>query len=229
LAEELELTAAKVAAGSIYLTVQNILSTAIGVLGYGFMARMISREEMGVVVALTLLTTFIGLLSSFGLNQTLAKFVSELKGRKEDISTHVVSALFFRAPVSLLLALALFALSPNLSNLLFRTNAYSSLMALLAADSFLTSVYPLLNSVLWGLGKLKEMATYTIISRTIRWTCIAAFLINGHGLFGVLLGWIIGGLTLLLLYSFRVKNYVKFSGQKSLEGLSCLPELLRFS
>ena len=229
MAEEPELTAARVATGSIYLTLQNILSTAIGVLGYGFMARMISREEMGVVAALTLLATLISLLSGFGLNQTLAKFVSELKGRKEDVSTHVVSALSFRAPVSFLLALALFASSSHLSNLLFRTNAYSSLMALLAADSFLISVSPLLNSVLWGLGKLKEMATYTISSRTIRWACIAAFLMNGYGLFGVLLGWVIGDLTLLLLYSFKVKNYVKFSGQKSLEGLSCLPELLRFS
>ena len=66
--EEPELTAAKVATGSIYLTVQNILSTAIGVVGYAFMARMITREEMGVVAALSLLATLIGLLSSFGLN-----------------------------------------------------------------------------------------------------------------------------------------------------------------
>ena len=92
-------------------------------------------------------------------------------------------------PVSLLLALALFASSSHLSNLLFRTDTYSNLIALLAADSFLISVSPLLNSVLCGLGKLKEMATYTISSRIIRWVCIAAFLMNGYGLFGVLLGW----------------------------------------
>jgi O-antigen/teichoic acid export membrane protein len=66
--EDSGLTVAKVALGSIYLAVQNILSMLIGVLGYAFLARIITQEEMGMVAGLTLLTTLVQLLSDFGLN-----------------------------------------------------------------------------------------------------------------------------------------------------------------
>ena len=44
-----------VAFGYVYLTVQNILSTLIGVLGYSFLTRSISQVDVGVVAGLTLL------------------------------------------------------------------------------------------------------------------------------------------------------------------------------
>ncbi|MEM2914346.1 MAG: oligosaccharide flippase family protein [Candidatus Bathyarchaeia archaeon] len=89
----------------MYLTVQNFLSVLIGVLGYAFLARVITQEEMGVVAGLTLLTALVQLLSDFGLNSAIAKFVSELKGRQTDVSVHVFSAFFFRILLGLLLTL----------------------------------------------------------------------------------------------------------------------------
>jgi hypothetical protein len=47
-----------VAFGYVYLTVQNILSTLIGVLGYSFLARSVSQVDVGVVAGLTLLVSF---------------------------------------------------------------------------------------------------------------------------------------------------------------------------
>ena len=41
------LEASKVALGSIHLTLQNVLSTLIGILGLAFLARAITQEEMG--------------------------------------------------------------------------------------------------------------------------------------------------------------------------------------
>jgi O-antigen/teichoic acid export membrane protein len=55
LTEKAELTASKVALGSIYLTLQNILSTLIGVLGYAYLSRAVTQEEMGVIAGVTLL------------------------------------------------------------------------------------------------------------------------------------------------------------------------------
>lgn len=54
MAEETELSASKIVVGSIHLTLQNILSTLIGVLGYAYMARAVT-EGMGVIAGATLL------------------------------------------------------------------------------------------------------------------------------------------------------------------------------
>ena len=79
MADPAELTAAQVAKGSIYLTLQNILSTLIAVFGFAFMARMITQEEMGVIAGLTLLTSLAALISDFSLNSSMLKHVSEPK------------------------------------------------------------------------------------------------------------------------------------------------------
>jgi O-antigen/teichoic acid export membrane protein len=52
------------------------------------MARMITQEQMGVIASLTLIISLVQLLSDFGLNASIAKFVSELKGRREVSNIH---------------------------------------------------------------------------------------------------------------------------------------------
>mgnify|MGYP005843575409 CR=1 FL=1 len=69
---KVELSASKVAVDSIYLTLQNILFTLIGVLGYAYISRAITQEEMGVIAGGTLL-----------------------------YSKHVVSALTLRLPLTI--------------------------------------------------------------------------------------------------------------------------------
>ena len=89
-----------VAFGYVYLTVQNILSTLIGVLGYSFLTRSVSQVDIGVIAGLTLLATLFQLLSDFGLSSSLAKFVSELRGREEGSLSYLLSALIFRFTIA---------------------------------------------------------------------------------------------------------------------------------
>jgi O-antigen/teichoic acid export membrane protein len=55
---------------------------------------MITQEQMGVIAGLTLITSLVQLLSDFGLNASIAKFVSELKGRREDSSKYIFFCTF---------------------------------------------------------------------------------------------------------------------------------------
>ena len=73
------LTAARVAVGSIYLTLQNILLTLIGVLGYAYMARVVTPAEMGVTAGITLLASLIQIIVNLGLNSSIAKFKQKIK------------------------------------------------------------------------------------------------------------------------------------------------------
>ena len=106
MAEQTELTAARVAKGSIYLTLQNIFGTLIAVSGFAFMARMITQEEMGVIAGPTLLTSLATLISDFGLNSSILKHVSELGGKGENISNIVVSVATFRTLACLIMIIA---------------------------------------------------------------------------------------------------------------------------
>jgi len=229
LAEEPRLTAAKVAVGSIYLTAQNILSTAIGALGLALMARLITREEMGVIAGLTFLASLIQLVSSLGLNVSLAKFVSELKGRNEDISTHVLSAISLRIPPCILIASILTLFPTEISLLLFKTPTYSNTIRLLALDSILLSISPLLNSTLWGSGKLKNIAIYRTLSTAIRWLSILAFLTGKLGLNGVIYGWILSDITLLLMFSLSTIKLITPKKHLLRNSIKYLPKLLTFS
>lgn len=229
MSRDYDLNLAKVAVGSIYVTVQNILCTIIGVFGLVFLARMVTQEEMGVVAGLTLLTTLTPLLSDFGLNSTIAKFVSELRGRKADISAHVISALSFRILVGFLLTLTLFALSPNLSLMLFETESYQTVVKIIVLDSFLLSISPFLSNVLLGLGELKVMALYGILTSVARWACVIVLLLNGYGLTGVAAGWMAGDLVSLLLYSTTVAKHVGPRMQTAREHAKLLSSLLKFS
>ena len=74
--EKSELTATKVALGSIYLTLQNILSTLIGVLGYAYLSRAVTQEEMGVIAGVTLLYSLVQTVVDLGINSSIAKLVS---------------------------------------------------------------------------------------------------------------------------------------------------------
>jgi PST family polysaccharide transporter len=229
LTEQTELTAALVAKGSIYLTLQNILSTLIAVFGFAFMARMITQEEMGVIAGLTLLTSLAALVSDFGLNSSVLKHVSELRGKGENISNIVVSATTFRTVVCLIIASTLFVIAPNLSESLFKTNAYAYTIRLLSIDAVLLSISPLFNSVLLGAGKLRAIAVYGTASIIVRWLLITAFLLAGKGLDGILLGWIAGDTILLFMLAATVTKLVEFKKQTFQSARQQIPPLLRFA
>jgi hypothetical protein len=42
--------------GSIFLAVQNVFSTAVGVFGYAFLTRAITKADMGIVASLPILS-----------------------------------------------------------------------------------------------------------------------------------------------------------------------------
>ena len=212
-----DLTAARVAKGSIYLTFQNVFSTLIGVSGFALMARMVTTDEMGVIAGLTLLSSLAPLISDFGLNSSILKHVSELKGRSESISDVISSAAIFRTALSVLIASVVFVMSSSISEILFKTTGYSYTIKLLSIDAVLLSISPLLNNTLLGIGRLKERALYGLVSVVTRWAFIVAFLMTKNGLDGIVIGWILGDVVLLSLLTISIARITGLKRQ-SLQG-----------
>lgn len=190
---------------------------------------MISQEEMGIVAALTLLTSLIQILSDFGLNASLAKFVSESIGKRDDISIHAISSLCFRVLSSLVATSIVLIFTKNISLLLFDTEIYSDLITLTAVNSLFLSLTSLLVSVLWGSGELGKIALYGVSGIAVRWLFAMVLLYSGYGVAGVVLGWIFGDTALFLLYLFSASRMMTFNRTSFPEIKRRLPSLLRFS
>lgn len=213
----------------MYLTLRNILSTLIGTLGLAFLARAISQEDMGTLTVLTLIVSFIQLISDFGLSQALAKYVAELKGREEDFSAYFLSSLTFKMSAALLICLILFLLSGSISSVLLRSLSLYELVRLTAIDAFLSAFIPAFSSLLLGAGLLKRMAACNVAYAATRWTAIVILVYYGYGVYGVVIGWILGDLFSTIIYAAASARLVKFSGNLLSNSARLIPFLLKFS
>jgi stage V sporulation protein B len=210
-----DVDAAQVAKGSIYLTLQNIISPLIGVFGFAFLARAVTTNEMGVIAGLLLLLSLVPLLSEFGLNTSILKHVSELFGKGESISGIVISASTFRLIVGAVAALAVYLAGSVISETLFKTTAYSFIIGILAIDILLMSITPLQTGILLGAGKMRAIFAYGTASIAVRWVAIVIFLIIGLGIQGVVIGWILGDIVLLALNSINITSMLKLPKEVS--------------
>ncbi|MEM2930738.1 MAG: oligosaccharide flippase family protein, partial [Thermoproteota archaeon] len=197
-------------------------------LGYAFMARAITQGEMGIVAGVNLLHSLVQVLVDFGLNSSIAKFVSENIGRKVDYAKYVFSALVFRLLASLAVFILLLSSSKTVSQAFFGTPGYSSLLTIVAVDMMLASIASLLNGVLLGSGRLKTMAFFNMASVAARWVLIIKLLIEGYGLTGVFYGWVAGSMVLLTLLVFSTLRMTGFRRGSS-EQHGVLWSMLRFS
>lgn len=229
LTEATELSITSVTVGSLYLTLQNLLSIIVSVLGYAYMARIISPEEMGIVASITMLCSFIQTGVDLGMSSSIAKFVSEDIGKGLDYSKHVVSALILKFILTLAVTLQVIVFSPYLSEILFKTPNYSETLMFASFDAALISLSSLMNSILLGSGRLKRMAIYGISSTVIRWISVTVFLSNGYGLLGVVYGWLTGDSALFMMLASIILKHLKLSKDVLSESTRLLPSMLKFS
>ncbi len=221
--------ASDVASGSMYLTVQNVFTNLIGIFGLTYLARAITQEQMGILTALTLVSSFIVMISDFGLATSLPKFISELKGRGEDSSAHILAAIVFKIPVTLLPCLVLLIFSAGTSSLLFGTTDKFDLVRLIALDSLIMAPTAALNGILLGAGRMKRMAVSSVLSVVVRWLVIVFLLMSGFGFYGTVIGWIVGDSILLLLLVTTSVKLLKRGETLFRRSVSLIPSILKFS
>ena len=221
--------ASDVASGSMYLTVQNVFTNLVGIFGLTYLARAITHEQMGILTALTLISTFVQMVSDFGLTTSLPKFVSELKGRGEDSSAHILAVVIFKVPATLVPCLVLLVFSAETSSALFGAADKIDLVRLIALDSLIVAFPSALNSILLGAGRIKRMAVSGVCSVVIRWLVIVLLLVSGFGFIGTVVGWIVGDSVLLILLVAASVKLLKREEHLLRRSVSLIPNILKFS
>lgn len=194
--------ATRIARGSAYLVAQNIVATVVGVVALAFMARLLTRVEMGVTVALTLVGGLSQLVSDLGFGGALAKFVAEWRGRGADYASLAFTGLTVKGAVAVLFAVFCFSMSSSLSRWLLGTGEYAILFQLLSVNVPLACLFPTMDRVLLGLDKIREMAVLNTLRISVRQSLVIALLLFGWGLPGVVIGWVLGDLVYVVSSSF---------------------------
>lgn len=180
------------------------MANLFGVVYFAFATRFLTVYEVGVTSLLFLITSIFSTFFSLSLPAALTKFVPEfIGGGKTDLARGVIKkGIVTGLVVSLFFSSLCFLGSSLISSLLFESLNYQYLLEFLALDIFATMFSPFLGEALVGLQKFREVSIANSLGSGIKYaTAIVLFHYN-FGLLGVVLGWIIGDLSKMVLCIF---------------------------
>jgi len=195
--------AVHVARGASFLFIQSFVTSIVGAVGFGIIARLMTKTEMGVYVTLSLVFAVAQIAASFAFPSAAVKFIAELRGQNDDKGAAGVACqiLRFTFLASILIGSLVFLFSAQICYLLTKTTEYVEAFKILALDLVFAGVLPSLNGVMIGLQEMKKLTGLNIVAYTVSKVLSIAFLLVDFGLWGVILGWLIGDLCGFLLFS----------------------------
>jgi len=195
--------AVHVARGASFLFIQSLVTSIVGAVGFGIMARLMTKTEMGVYVTLSLVFALVQMGASFSLPSAAVKFIADLRGQNEEKGAAGVAfqILRFTLITSIVSGSLVFLFSNQISVLLTRTIGYVEVFKILALDLVFAGFLPSLNGIMIGLQRMKELAILNIVVYTVSKVLSIVFLLVNLGLWGVALGWLVGDLCGFLLFS----------------------------
>jgi O-antigen/teichoic acid export membrane protein len=182
--------------GASLLVLDTSFSALIGIIAFALISRLISRSEMGVMTVLLLLSSTLQLVSSMGLPNAATKFIAEAVAAENfagaaAVASQVIKTTLAAASIS---STSCFAFSGILSNLLLGGVQHNLLFQILAVNVFFASLIPALTGILLGLKRLREIATLGVASFCLQQMLVVLLLLCHCGLFGVVVGWVVGNL-----------------------------------
>lgn len=189
-----EIGATRIARGSAYLLVQEVVVIATDIVGFAFVTRMLTQTEMGVTVALALIVSLAWVFSDVGFSRALIKHIAEYRGRNLDYTAFSLTGVLAEASVAGVLGVVCALGAPQLSELLLKSPEYTPLFQLLGIDLLFSCVKTTLYDIFIGLEKIRQVAILYMLSNFARQISVVALLFGGYGLTGLLVGWIIGDL-----------------------------------
>ena len=190
--------ATRIAKGSTYLVTQSIVDAAIRAIALAFVARTLTETEMGIVVALVLISTLAQMLSDLGFSRALSKYVAEYRGRNTDYSPFLSCGISIKLLTGGLAAVVCAVAAPQLSQLLLKTSGYSGLFQLLSIYVLFFCLNLTMTGLLLGLDRIREMAISNVVLTLIAQTSGVTLLMSGYGLTGLVTGWTLGQLAYLI-------------------------------
>jgi len=192
----------RVARGATYLFIQGLIGNLAGVVYFAFAARLLPTvAELGVVTALSMVSTLFVTFACLALPGAVTKYVAEYVGRTRlDIAKGVSKAGFkIGIATAFLSFLVCFLAAPFLAELLLGDPSRADLLRLLAIDIIPIVLVQFSTGIIYGLQDFRRYCFSSVFSTLVRFGGAVFLLFRGMGVAGILIGWIVGDYVMLAL------------------------------
>ena len=199
----------KTVSGSVRLATQYFANSVLGLVFFIFLARLVTKAELGVYAALMLSYGFFQTIGMLGLNVAAAHFVPKLlaEGKQEGASSAARTIILIGISSSIVISLAYFLLAPFLSLALTRAYTYMDLFRATSIAVLSVTFSVVIDGLMQGVREFSQLALIRLVGQVLRIAVSLALLLLGYGLIAVVVGWAVFGVTISLLpFPFLLRN-----------------------
>ena len=191
------MSAAKVAKGTIYITVQNVLTSAMGLIFYMVAARTLTTSDIGAIATLQFATATYTTIAILSLQTTATKYMSEEigRGRPKVAAAIALQTIKMVAISSILILSFAHLLSPMLAGSLLGDSSKSLIFVITFLSAFFGILKQMHVSFLQGVQRLNLFAKTHIVTVLVSSGLAVIAALLGYGLIGVVTAWLIGQIT----------------------------------
>jgi len=191
----------KAAGGASILSGQSFITTLLGALFFMYMARALTKEELGVYSAVTLAYTIAAVIGSIGLNYAASRYIPYHLGQNDLKNTRLASKyiLLSSSLAALTLACTFLLFSRDLSKIMLGTDVYAQVFQIAALLVVANIIGLIFTGFLQGIQRYKRLAALNLTSQIIRVSSSVILLIFGLGVTAVLLGYAFYYLLFIIL------------------------------
>jgi len=176
--------------GTISLGLQGSINTAMGLLFFVILARLITKEEMGVYATILFTSGAFMAAGALGLNVAAARFVPKLlaegKGREASgVAKRILQVALVAAAAA---GLGHYALAPYFSEFLTKSPSNADLfrlMSLVAAAALIASAS---EGLVMGLQEFGFLSGLRVVGQAVRIAVSTFLILVGYGLVSVIVG-----------------------------------------
>ena len=207
----------KAAQGTLYLLVSTVLTSVIGAVFFIFIARFLPNlSDLGLISTLQMLINLGIIFAGLGLTNAATRFMSYYFGaEKQDIARDVgIVILRIGLLSSITISILTYLFASSIASLLFHRTEYTYLIQLASIDIFLLGMISFLVSILYSLHEFKKIAAISIYTAIIRTGVASILLISGMGISGIVIGYIIGDTTALLVFGYILRTPIFKMGRQ---------------
>jgi O-antigen/teichoic acid export membrane protein len=190
--------AERVARGTVYLLIMNVVTSAVLFLFYAFLARVVSKADVGFLSFMMLSMSAFNTLTLLALNSAVIKYVAEFVGNGKDGLAALVAGKAFRVIVFVSVPAVLMAFAVVSIGNVFKLDATQADAVLgMLCTGFVINLTSYYGGVMYGLGMYLAVTVQNIVFNVFSAFLGLLLAWFGYGLVGVSVGFLVGALICL--------------------------------
>jgi O-antigen/teichoic acid export membrane protein len=200
--------AVEVARGVSYLWMQIFATNLTGVVGFAFLARLISTNQMGMLAILSLILSLAQLIAPLALPNAITRFVAEelARGRRPNAADVIYQSTVISVALAAMIAVACFLFSSRISAAL---STKPMVFQLLAVDIFVTAgVNQTLGNGLLGAQRFRGYSVIGVAYGVVRQTLILILLFLFHDFLWLVVAWVMSDLFYFVMMVVALSRFL---------------------